>query len=113
MRTLTRVNVNAGKCGTRYKCTDNFENNVSPLKKNRTYKLFFKLKRKKIRCNVYRIFCSNCNVSYVGQTKRKLKTRIRKRMMDINKNSSPSVISTHRINKDYNFEWQIVEDSGQ
>lgn len=37
---------------------------------------------------VYQISCKNCNATYVGQTKRKLGTRIREHIKDINKNSN-------------------------
>ena len=48
---------------------------------------------------LYKIFCNNCEVSYVGQTKRKLKTRLNEHIADINKKTdSSSVITDHRIN---------------
>jgi len=34
---------------------------------------------------VYKLSCKNCNVAYVGQTKRKLNTRISEHRKDINK----------------------------
>lgn len=56
---------------------------------------------------VYQINCNNCEASYVGQTKRKLKTRIKEHINDIRKNpDSHSVISMHRINYDHNFNWE-------
>ncbi|KYN05241.1 hypothetical protein ALC62_03844 [Cyphomyrmex costatus] len=59
---------------------------------------------------VYKISCDNCDASYVGQTKRQLKTRIHEHSSDINKTSkSPSVISNHRIEKNHDFNWSKVE----
>jgi len=44
---------------------------------------------------VYRIDCKDCEASYVGQTKRRLITRIKEHKNDINKKSGiPSVVST-------------------
>ncbi|KYN16982.1 hypothetical protein ALC57_10754 [Trachymyrmex cornetzi] len=48
--------------------------------------------------------------SYVGQTKRKLSTRLHEHVSDINKRTgSPSVISDHRMNSNHNFKWNEVE----
>jgi len=56
---------------------------------------------------VYKINCKDCDVSYVGQTKRRLITRIREHMNDINKkNGALSVISTHRIENNHEFDWK-------
>jgi len=62
------------------------------------------------RCNVvYKIDCNNCGASYVGQTKRRLITRIREHKKDINKKSgTPSVISSHRM-QDHEFDWACVQ----
>lgn len=58
---------------------------------------------------VYKIDCLNCEASYVGQTKRQLKTRIHEHKSDINKkNGSPSVISEHRLVKRHEFDWDNV-----
>lgn len=61
-------------------------------------------------CVIYKINCKDCNASYVRQTKRQLRTRLKKHRSDINKRSgSPSIISTHRINFQHDFEWNNVE----
>jgi len=53
---------------------------------------------------VYKINCKNCDASYVGQTKRRLTTRIKEHRNDINKRSGiPSVISTHRLLRLFSF----------
>ena len=58
-------------------------------------------------CNqnvVYKIFCDNCNVNYVSQTKRQLKIRLQEHTSDINKKSKlSSMISNHRIDHNHNF----------
>ena len=43
---------------------------------------------------VYKIFCEDCEASYMDQTKRKLKIRVQEHKLDINKNTgSPTVTS--------------------
>lgn len=52
----------------------------------------------------------DCNASYVGQTGRKLKTRIDEHRKHINKNtSSKSVITDHRLHCNHDFDWDKVE----
>ncbi|XP_018308772.1 uncharacterized protein [Mycetomoellerius zeteki] len=59
---------------------------------------------------VYKISCDDCEASYVGQTKRQLKTRLHEHVSDINKKSkSPTVITCHRIDQNHNFDWDNVE----
>ncbi|KYQ55827.1 hypothetical protein ALC60_05264, partial [Trachymyrmex zeteki] len=59
---------------------------------------------------VYKISCDDCEASYVGQTKRKLGTRLKEHTSDIKKNTgSPTVITDHRIDLDHNFRWNQVE----
>jgi len=59
---------------------------------------------------VYKINCNDCEASYVGQTKRSLKTRINEHFKDINKTSGAlSVISDHRLNNSHEFNWNGVQ----
>jgi len=60
-------------------------------------------------CNVvYRIDCKYCDACYVGQTKRRLISRVKEHKNDINKRSGiPSVISTHRL-QNHDFDWKNV-----
>jgi len=59
---------------------------------------------------VNKITCHDCDVSYVGQTKRQLGTRIKEHFSDINKKSgSPSVISHHRIHMNHEINWNQVK----
>jgi len=59
---------------------------------------------------VYKINCSNCEASYVGQTKRTLCTRVGEHRGHIRRNSTqPSVITDHRIATNHDFNWIDVE----
>ena len=59
---------------------------------------------------VYKISCNDCNASYVGQTKRRLGTRVGEHINNIKQhNSKLSVISQHRIEKSHQFKWDDVE----
>ena len=59
---------------------------------------------------VYKISCRNCDASYVGQTKRQLKTRISEHRSHIHRNTTTqSVITEHRLNSDHEFDWENVE----
>ena len=52
----------------------------------------------------------NCESSYVGQTKRKLKTRIKEHKTDIKKSTSEiSVVSRHRVNEMHEFDWDNIK----
>jgi hypothetical protein len=69
-------------------------------------------RNKKTECNnvVYKLKCKDYNASYVGQTKRKLKTRIKEHMNNIKLDTPKlSAISEHRIQKNYTFDWENVE----
>jgi len=51
---------------------------------------------------IYKIFCKDCDASYVGQTKRKLKTRIKEHQKNINLDPiKHSVISDHILEFDH------------
>jgi len=57
---------------------------------------------------VYRIDCSNCDASYVEQTKRLLKNRISEHRNHIKRNSNRvSVITNHRITFEHEFDWNV------
>lgn len=58
---------------------------------------------------VYKIMCKNCDASYVGQTGRKLKTRITEHRNHIKWNTnSHSVITEHRLNFNHDFDWENI-----
>ena len=58
------------------------------------------------RCNiVYKIYCFDCESTYVEQTKRQLGIRVKEHIKDINKKSdSSSVISEHRMTEQHKFD---------
>lgn len=59
---------------------------------------------------VYKINCRNCDASYVGQTRRRLCTRMSEHRNHINRNTTnQSVITDHRLNFDHEFEWDDIE----
>src|SRR5580765_5024327 len=58
---------------------------------------------------VYKISCNNCDASYVGQTRRFLKTRMKEHRNHINrKTTQRSVITDHRL-LNHEFDWNSVE----
>ncbi|EFN65284.1 hypothetical protein EAG_04622, partial [Camponotus floridanus] len=58
---------------------------------------------------VYKIDCADCDASYVGQTSRKLSTRISEHRLHIGRNtSSRSVITDHRLSYNHDFKWDDI-----
>jgi len=56
---------------------------------------------------VYKINCKDCDATYIGQTKRKLSTRVGEHKKDINrKTSNHSVITEHRLDSNHDFDWE-------
>jgi len=59
---------------------------------------------------VYKILCNDCSASYVGQTKRQLKTRTKEHINNSKSTSSkPSVITEHMIELSHSFDWNNVK----
>jgi len=57
---------------------------------------------------IYKICCKECDSSYVGQTSRKLSTRIKEHKANINRPSEPlSVVSGHRL-EGHEFDWDNI-----
>jgi len=55
---------------------------------------------------VYKLNCKDCDITYIGQTKRTLNTRIMEHKKDINKtNGKHSVITEHRLECNHDFDW--------
>lgn len=53
------------------------------------------------------INCRDCDATYVGQTKRQLKTRIKEHKYNIKLESSKlSVISERMVQQNYSFDWE-------
>jgi len=58
---------------------------------------------------VYKIYCKDCDVSYAGQTKRQLRTRVKEYRNNIKLNESKySVISEHMLSCNHSFDWNRV-----
>ncbi|KYN12115.1 hypothetical protein ALC57_15729, partial [Trachymyrmex cornetzi] len=62
-------------------------------------------------CNeVYKINCLNCESSYVGQTKRKIKTRLKEHKSSTsNSNTVHNVVAQHQIKYEHKFNWDNIE----
>jgi len=59
---------------------------------------------------VYKIFCKDCEASYVGQTKRQLKTRLKEHKNNIKLDQSRhSVISQHITECNHSFDWEGIK----
>jgi len=59
---------------------------------------------------VYKINCKNCDASYVGQTKRQIRTRIKEHYNNIKSDKSKhSVITEHILNFNHNFDWENIK----
>ncbi|EZA55468.1 hypothetical protein X777_04749, partial [Ooceraea biroi] len=62
------------------------------------------------KCVVYKIDCENCNVCYIGKTKRHIETRVKEHRQDIKKHdNNNSVVSRHRICNNHNFDCNNVK----
>jgi len=59
---------------------------------------------------IYKINCLDCESSYVlCQTKRKLKTQIKKHKVDIRKSTTDmSAVSCHQVNEKHELDWDNV-----
>jgi len=58
---------------------------------------------------VYKICCNDCSASYVGQTKRQLKTRTREHVNNSKSMSTkPSVITVHIMKFSHSFDWNNI-----
>jgi len=58
---------------------------------------------------IYKIACKDCDASYVGQTKRQLKTRLREHKNNIRHDSKHTVVSEHIVNFNHAFNWENVQ----
>jgi len=59
---------------------------------------------------VYKISCIDCEASYVGQTKRQLKTRVREHFSNLtSKSANLSVITEHTLQTSHSFDWDNVK----
>jgi len=51
---------------------------------------------------IYKISCKNCEVTYVGQTKRQLKTRLKEHKNNLRQDQSKHLVISQHINE-YNY----------
>ncbi|XP_018406344.1 PREDICTED: uncharacterized protein LOC108782548 [Cyphomyrmex costatus] len=59
---------------------------------------------------IYKIACNSCDATYVGQTGRRLKTRIAELKNHINhKTDTHSVITEHRLKCNHDFKWDDIK----
>lgn len=59
---------------------------------------------------IYKIYCKNCEASYVGQIKRQLRTRIKEHINNVRLDSSRhSVVSEHTLKMQHLFDWDNVK----
>jgi len=59
---------------------------------------------------VYKIHCKDCSASYVGQTKRQLKTRVKEHSNNYKLTPSRhSVITEHILKYSHSFDWEKIE----
>jgi len=58
---------------------------------------------------VYKLCCTQCNASYVGQTHRLLKTRIDKHRSHIRRNTNQNSVTEHRLKFSHDFDWNNIE----
>ncbi|KYN11355.1 hypothetical protein ALC57_16496 [Trachymyrmex cornetzi] len=61
-------------------------------------------------CNVvYKINCLNCESSYVGQTKRKIKTRLKEHKSSTSNSNTVHNVAQHQIKFYHKFNWDNIE----
>jgi len=58
---------------------------------------------------VYKLRYAQCDASYVGQTRRLLKTRIDEHRSHIRRNTNQSFVITNTLEFSHDFDWDIVE----
>ncbi|KYN14550.1 hypothetical protein ALC57_13247, partial [Trachymyrmex cornetzi] len=84
-----------------YKCINKLNNDISVQKD--------KLPQMMHTDVFYKVECKDCDASYVGQTRRTLKTRISEHRNHINRNTDQrSVITEHRLEHTHDFDWDSV-----
>ncbi|KYQ52671.1 hypothetical protein ALC60_08203 [Trachymyrmex zeteki] len=109
--TIPFVNKNSEKFNN-IASKNNFKVSYKPMN---TLNRFIKSGKDKLdkmdQCDVvYRINCLDCNASYVEQTKRKTKTRIKEHKSNIKKSKDTlTVISQHQINNEHKINWDNIQ----
>ncbi|GAA55914.1 hypothetical protein CLF_109359 [Clonorchis sinensis] len=62
---------------------------------------------------IYRIQCKDCDKRYIGQTGRKLSTRIHEHKLATERHDQFSLISVHKDQEGHEFDWSGVHILGQ
>ena len=62
---------------------------------------------------VYKISCSDCDKHYVGQTGKKLSTRLHEHKLATKRHDQLSLISMHQDQHGHAFDWETAEVLGQ
>ncbi|GAA56732.1 hypothetical protein CLF_111426 [Clonorchis sinensis] len=57
---------------------------------------------------VYKIHCGDCDKHYVGQTERKLSTRIHEHKLATKRHGQFSLVSVHEDQDEHKFNWSTV-----
>jgi len=82
-----------------YKCNNKLNNIIKPNKDPLPY-----MQNSNV---VYKISCSDCPSTYIGQTKRQLRTRVKEHKQNVNKKTdSLSVIAEHIQNTGHKIDWE-------
>ncbi|KYQ60037.1 hypothetical protein ALC60_00918 [Trachymyrmex zeteki] len=106
--TIPFINKNSDKFSN-IASKNNFKISYKPI--NRFIKSGKDKLEKMDQCNVvYKICCLDCNASYVGQTKRKAKTRIKEHKSNIKRsNDALTILSQHQIDKNHKINWENIK----
>ena len=58
---------------------------------------------------IYSVRCQGCYGEYIGETERKLSTRMREHTMSVTKGNEKSALSTHYLKTGHTFDWDHIE----
>ncbi|CAH8479282.1 unnamed protein product [Dicrocoelium dendriticum] len=81
--------------------------------RNKLFKVKDRLSKKETSGVVYKISCKNCEKYYVGQTGRKLGTRLHEHSLAIRRHDEKSLMSVHMDAENHQFDLENVEILGR
>ena len=58
---------------------------------------------------IYSVICQGCDGEYVGETERKLSTRMKEHRTSVSKGNEKSSLSTHNLRTGLTFDWDHIE----
>ena len=58
---------------------------------------------------IYSVRCQGCDGEYIGETERKLSTRMREHRTSVTKGNEKSALSTHNLRTGHTFDWDHIE----